>query len=398
MALSLQSHKDEPTVLEAVHMLKDEIIGLQSTIEKARGLPESLVTKLKLAGVFRMTMPKAWGGLEFNPMQQLEVIEALAEYDASVAWNVMIGADSGMYSGFIDQTVAKDMFKDIDSITASALTATGEAHRKDGGFTVKGRWPFNSGCQNAEWFLFGCRVFENGEQCFMEDGTPQTIQCFVRAKNVTIHDTWYTTGLRGSGSHEVSVSGCFVPEAQTFTYQNIRCYRDTPLYQFPYNILLNFASIPLGVTQRALDEFIKSGQRPSRLTLVNGSLQERRQLRDEAFSQDAVGRCATSLRATRAYVYDVTSEIWECIEQQRQMPPELFAQFQMLCIHSYQTCTDSVERLYKARGGTAVQEGDPVGRCLRDLQTMNQHVLNSLRSYTMGGRVLLGLPPETLLL
>jgi hypothetical protein len=70
----------------------------------------------------------------------------------------------------------------------------------------------------------------------------------------------------------------------------------------------------------------------------------------------------------------------------------------MLNTHIYQTCTDAVQLLYKVRGGSSVYTGGDLDRCLRDSVTMNQHVMNSLRSYAMGGRVLLGLPPELILL
>jgi hypothetical protein len=50
--------------------------------------------------------------------------------------------------------------------------------------------------------------------------------------------------------------------------------------------------------------------------------------------------------------------------------------------------------MYKARGGSAVYTTNLLDRCLRDVLTMNQHVLNSLRSYSMAGRILLGLPLE----
>jgi transposase len=59
---------------------------------------------------------------------------------------------------------------------------------------------------------------------------------------------------------------------------------------------------------------------------------------------------------------------------------------------------EAVELLYKARGGSAVYTSNVLDRCLRDVVTMNQHVINSLRAYAMGGRLLLGLPVAELLL
>ena len=61
-------------------------------------------------------------------------------------------------------------------------------------------------------------------------------------------------------------------------------------------------------------------------------------------------------------------------------------------------CTEAVELLYKARGGSAVYTTNRLDRCLRDALTMNQHVINSSRSYALGGRLLLGLPVAQLLL
>ena len=74
--------------------------------------------------------------------------------------------------------------------------------------------------------------------------------------------------------------------------------------------------------------------------------------------------------------------------------PRQLAHFVMLNTQVFRMCTEVVELMYKARGGSAVYTSNVLDRCLRDVLTMNQHVVNSLRSYSMAGRILLGLPPE----
>jgi|GEM_PF-498188 len=401
MAMAIEKSESlivETNLLKKARELRPFILDQQNTIERSRCLSDALIVKLKKSGVFRMTMPRSWGGLELDPIEQLRIIEELSYADASVGWCVMIGSDGGFYSGFIDQESAREMYQDIDSVTASALTATGNASETSEGFLLEGRWPFVSGCHYSDWFVLGCKVFKDGQQQFCENGTPQTLQCFVHAKDVEILDTWITTGLRGSGSHDVKVHQVLVPKKRTFSYQHLQCQRATALYCFPLNIILNFSSIPLGVAQRALDDFLSVGKRPSRITTINGELTEKRLLRDEAFIQNAVGKASAELTATRLYLYSVIEEVWDCLQKRQEMPPELFAQFQMVNAHVYQTCTEIVESLYKVRGGSVVYQGNALERCMRDLITMNQHVMNSLRSYSMGGRVLLGLPPEMILL
>jgi hypothetical protein len=57
------------------------------------------------------------------------------------------------------------------------------------------------------------------------------------------------------------------------------------------------------------------------------------------------------------------------------------------------SCVAVVEHVYKGAGGSAVYQKGPLDRCLRDVLTMNQHVIGTLRTYEMSGRLLLGLEP-----
>jgi hypothetical protein len=57
------------------------------------------------------------------------------------------------------------------------------------------------------------------------------------------------------------------------------------------------------------------------------------------------------------------------------------------------TCVEVVQLIYKAAGGTAVYQKGPLDRCRRDVLSMNQHVIGTIRTYEMAGRLLLGLEP-----
>ena len=101
--------------------LAPKIRAASDEIEKGRRLPLDIVREMQRAGVFRMAMPRAWGGPELNVLSQLRVIEALSIADASAGWCAMIGVDGGYLTAYIDQTVAREMYADIDSVTASRL-------------------------------------------------------------------------------------------------------------------------------------------------------------------------------------------------------------------------------------------------------------------------------------
>src|SRR4030095_9492921 len=77
------------------------------------------VAQLKAAGVFRMSMPRAWGGPEMTPREQYDVYEILGASDASVAWCVKIGSDSGYYAALLDDSVARAVYKELHDVKAA---------------------------------------------------------------------------------------------------------------------------------------------------------------------------------------------------------------------------------------------------------------------------------------
>lgn len=379
--------------------LKPVIETYRKQIESERRLPIELVDILKQAGMFRMTMPKKWGGAELDPVLQIKVIETLSEVNASVGWCVMIGGDNGYFSSFLDQKIAREMYEDVNAVTGSALSQTGRAVKVRGGYLVSGRWPFSSGCQHSSWLIAGCKVYD-GETLRLRSGDiPETRQVFLPANAVTIEDTWHTLGLRGTGSHDFTIEKeYFVPEERSFSFQDLKVYNSKPLYRFPMAFMFNFAAVPIGTAQAALEALIDTADKPSRQVTLDGRFVPVRQLREESFVQDAVGRAAAMIGAAKSYLYSVVESIWRTLRAEGQPSSKQMAQFQSMNAQVFGMCLDAVELIFKARGGSSVYSGSVLETCLRDLQTMDQHVMSSLRAYAQSGRILMGLPPEEILL
>lgn len=87
------------------------------------------------------------------------------------------------------------------------LQSSGNAKRVDGGFRIKARKHFVSGCPRAD-VLATSVTFEG------EDGTE--VLHFAIPKNsegIEIVETWNTLGMRGTGSHDVVYADAFIPDA-----------------------------------------------------------------------------------------------------------------------------------------------------------------------------------------
>ena len=86
-------------------------------------------------------------------------------------------------------------------------------------------------------------------------------------------------------------------------------------------------------------------------------------------------------------------DLWMTLVEGRRPSERQIALFTSAYPHVVGACVDAVQLVYKAAGGTAVYQKGALDRCLRDVLTMNQHVIGTSRTYEMAGRLLLGLEP-----
>ena len=386
---------DDSPILHAAIELAEQIRTASDEIERGRRLPPGIAQAMKDAGVFGMAMPRVWGGPELDPLMQFRVIEALAMAEGSVGWCAMIGCDGGYVTAFLDQDVGHAMYPDPLVATAAAATTTGQATPVPGGYRVSGRFPFVSGCQHCEWVWLGCIVVDNGVPRVDRNGVPETRQCVLPMSQCEILDTWHTTGLRGTGSNDVVVHDEFVPEERTFSFQDPQLVkRSGPLYSFPFLFIAKGAAPALGIARHAIDVLVESAAaKPARRYTLGERIEAPKVLRDDVYVQEAVGRAETALAAARAYYFDVMGDLWATLLDGRQPSDRQIALFTTAFPHVVGVCVDVVQLVYKATGGGAVYQKGPIDRCLRDVLTMNQHVVGTLRTYEMAGRLLLGLKP-----
>jgi indole-3-acetate monooxygenase len=304
----------------------------------------------------------------------------------------MIGADGGYMTACIDQTVAREMYADIDSVTAITFAPPGKAVKKGDGFIVNGRWPFASGCQHATWFVGHFAIFDGDSPRLQPNGLPETRFGFLPAKECEILDTWTTNGLRGSGSHDWTVKDRFIPEARTFNLAAPTHCRNGPLYSLPNLLLYKAAAVYLGIARGAIDDFIASTSNKP-LTVKSPSA-GKAMLRDESYAQCTVAQAEALVSSARGFVFEAVGDLWNTLLTGDFPSHKQRARARIAMVHASETCIEAVELLYKANGGSSVYSGSVFDRRLRDIQAVNQHAVVSLKTWEVMGRVLLGLEPN----
>ncbi len=228
----------------------------------------------------RMAVPVAYGGPEADPLTMLSAIETVARADGAAGWCTMIASTTSSQCLFLPPDSARAIYSDPAVVTGGVFAPNGEGAVVDDRVTVSGRWPWGSGTQHCEWVL-------GGTKC--DDDTFRL--CWFEAADVTFHDTWYTSGLRGTGSLDFSVDGVSVPLDRTIQPGRSRPTIDIPLAHFPNFSLLaaGVASVSLGIARRAIDELIAlaEGKRPQFSSKT---------LAESAYTQVELARAEAALR------------------------------------------------------------------------------------------------------
>jgi alkylation response protein AidB-like acyl-CoA dehydrogenase len=222
----------------------------------------------------------------------------------------------------------------------------------------------------------------------------------VPRSDFEIEDTWNVGGLRGSGSHDVSVNDVLVPEARIGgqlggrpATPKLGSADRPPLFRFPLGSRLayNKVGVGFGIARAAIDAFVElaSGKVP-RFSSTR--------LRERPFAQRAVARAEVRLRSSRALVFELVSQMWETVCAQQEVSLRDRALFQIACSDAAGACAEVVDIVAEAAGTTANDLGFPLERQQRDARVIRQHVTVAPQHLEDGGRVLLGLDPESVML
>jgi len=145
------------TMIEVARALRPRIRVEADRIERERRLPAGLARELADAGLFRLSLPAAYGGLDLAPAESIAVFEELARADASVAWCVWNG-NAYWTAAQMSEAAAREVFSEPTVIIANSTRPKGRADAGDGGYRVSGRWTLVSGCQISDWIQLACKI------------------------------------------------------------------------------------------------------------------------------------------------------------------------------------------------------------------------------------------------
>ncbi|WP_310496139.1 acyl-CoA dehydrogenase family protein [Sandarakinorhabdus sp.] len=357
--------------------------------ESQRRLPADLAAMIAEAGLFRMLVPKAYGGGEVTPSEMFAALETLGAADAATGWCAMIAGTTALVSAWLPQDHAAEVFGDPAAITGGVFAPMGKAVVDGDDYIVSGRWSWASGSANCQWLLGGALIFEDGQLRMLPNGAPDHRMMIMRSEDVELIDTWDAMGMRGTGSGDMAASNVRVPRSRTVSFM-----ADTPrapgsLYAFaPFALLaIGIAAVASGNALAAIADF-------QALATAKKAAGSSRTLAERGTVQADFAQASTNLAAARALVLAQLAAAERQLAMGEALDIPHRARLRAAATHLVHTAADVTSRIYTLAGGTAVYASHPLGRRFRDAHVATQHVMTAPPTWELTGRVLLGLPTD----
>jgi alkylation response protein AidB-like acyl-CoA dehydrogenase len=355
-------------------------------IEQGRRLPAELASALKSARIYGMLVPRRYGGLELDAPSAFRAVAALARLDGSVGWNAMIGHIASLMPFLANPTLCEQIYQDgKDHVIAGSGQPVGTAERVPGGWRVTGAWPFANGCQNAEWIAGTCVMMEGGSPIDAPDGPgPMIRTCLMPAEHWEIRDTWYTLGLKGTGSHHVALTDVFVPDENFFEFPFGASFAPDPIFgKFPEVVVLSHGAVAVGIAEGAITDLVELAGAGVKQLFMTTPLVE-----TERFKED-LARFDADLMASRALLEAQITRVWHNPERSAAKDLARVAEQLQAAIWITAACVRVAEGCFELAGSRAVYESSSLQRRVRDLRVAAQHVAVHPRNYVTAGAAVL---------
>ena len=217
---------------------------------------------------------------------------------------------------------------------------------------------------------------------------------FMPMEDCTIEDTWFTAGMKGTGSNTVVATDLFVPDHRLMSVS--QCMMGTPPTPYKDEVLYRCAFIPvaaliltgpmIGLVERALEFVIeKAPKRSISYTFY------KTQLESPSF-QLALAKAAMLIDTCKLQGFGEADAIWAAASANRMQSYTERAHARMVTGYVATTAREAMDILLSAHGASSFAEVSPMQRMWRDLETSSRHAVVSPEiSAEVYGKALLGI-------
>ena len=377
--------------LEAARGLGPEIEAAAPEIDRQRRLTPGLLDALHRHKLFRMLLPKPYGGLETPPPLFFRTISEIARHDGSTAWCLCQANGCAMAAAYLAPEIAEEMWGNDPAAVLAWGPGPAEAREAEAGYRIDAKIAFASGARHATWLGAHMPVVkEDGERQRMPDGSPLIRTFVMPASTIEIEDIWDTIGLRGTASDGYTLKDRFVPAA----YTTVRDEADWRQYEAPLYLFLSmnmyamgFAGTALGIAEGVLDAFMALAQdKTPRL--------HKSRLADNDLVHYETAQAVARIRSARAFVLSEVEDIWAATQNAGRLAIDDRIRIRLASTFAIHEAKTAADLLYDAAGASAIFAEAAFERRFRDLHSVTQQLQGRKSHFRTVGAFLMGHPAD----
>ncbi len=381
----MQPDPAEHPIVETAKSLRPLIVATADETEANGKPPDHLIEAFTDAGLYRMFIPAAAGGMEVPPLVAFHAVEALSEADPSSGWVVMLATELSLATGLLATDDLREMIGSDEPggprcRIAGSARPTNWGKRTDGGWIINGIATYASGIDHATLVVATFHDLDQPADAYMS---------FLDPDQGTILRTWDTMGLRGTGSHDYESADVFAPDKRTVKVGS-RAYAPGSNWRIPDSGIASWlqnGGQALGAAQGAINEVVRHAG-------LVASKSDSRTLAEREQFRVALGRAQARVGSARSYVREMGANAWQSVldGERDRVAAGLWRLANVNAVHA---ATEAVEILFNAAGTNAIHRRWTLERRFRDLQVARRHNAGLDFNWDAGARPMLGLPPLT---
>lgn len=358
--------------------------------DKARHVPDETIREMLDAKILQMLAPKRFGGAQESLTTFLDTGIAIGRGCGSSSWLFGILGCHHWILGHFPLATQEAMYagKDFALWPLSFSGKGGTAREVDGGYIVSGQWGFCSGIDQSDW-VGGAAMLDKENPDDLKD----RLNFVVPKSEVEVVDTWFTAGMRGTGSRDFIAREVFVPRERVLSQailQEGRTPGAAALPEYPalaapfYGVLLAAVLCPvLGLAWRAIDDFTAFTR--ERVGFRGMQHQTR------ASTQITIGTAHTRFEAIHRMARAMFLEIDGQVREGRPFTAEQRLRQRRNACYIADEAVKLVDLMVGGSGARGQHETSGFQLIQRDIHTIRTHVvLDMEEAMEMYGRHLLG--------
>lgn len=393
MRMATSSAPAVAQVVDAAVSIVDVLRANAAESEHLRHVAPGSVQAMADAGLWRILAPASVGGAEAGLRAQVDSLFVVGAADPAAGWVQMVSNAHAWIVGNFPEACMHEVFEDgPDVCVPGTLASQGKATRVDGGWRLDGRWQFASGVDHGDWLLLGAIAD------VLPESPTRLLHVIVPKADIVVDDTWFTLGLRGTGSKDLVAGGVYVPEHRAVPTKLLFDGESphgeggpTFFNRLPVLVCLSvqLAASVIGIADGALELHVER-------TAVRREVYTGASKAENPGAQMRVAESTTELDLARMLIQSAADRCDLVARSGDRMTIDERAELKWHAAYSVELARRATDRVFASAGAHGIYDDSVLQARYRDVNTACHHAIADFDSNAqMYGRTRLGLDPGT---